>query len=264
MRGMAKKSPDQAPHLAGRFERIQRLARPYGLLANGARHLSGTTGKTLMMSLLVEFDETILPRQLTLETDTGRLVGLRVAGRRLLWIDSAAGEPQPGTAGEMLAALQQIFDGATTALLWSRRAARADPGDIAGIAISALVAAGGLFQSAPAPHDPVPGLFNALSGRMTAWLMLDGPGNKVEQGGDATQLQRLGTLVREGLDDIEKQMAHALADPKEPGCVMLSSGGASGLTLLYARSGNSRLLALLASSDISGVLPAWRAFYHGN
>ncbi|MCF6233708.1 MAG: hypothetical protein L3J36_11540 [Rhodobacteraceae bacterium] len=260
---MVRQNPDQTPRLAGPSERIQRLARPYGLLANAARHLSGNTGKTLMMSLLIELDETILPRHFTLETDTGHSVGLRVAGRRLLRIDQAVGDTQPGSAGEILAQLQQVFDGATKAWLCCRRAVRADPGANPGIAISALVAAGGLIQSAPAAHDPVPDLFNALSGRLTAWLMLNSPGNKVEQGGDSTQLHRLDTLAREGLEDIEIQMTHSLADPKGPGCVMLPWGGTNGLTLLYARSGHARLLALLASREISCVLPAWRAFYHG-
>jgi hypothetical protein len=70
-------------------------------------------------------------------------------------------------------------------------------------------------------------------------------------------------LVREKLEGIEKQIAHSLSDPNEPGCVMLSSGGSNGLTLLYARSQHCGLLALLPTSEISCVLPAWRAFYPG-
>ncbi len=267
MRMMAKTNPDQTPGMAGPLERVQRLARPYGLLAEGAQRLSGNTGETLLVSLMVELDETILPRQFKLETNTGRSVVLRVAGRRLLGIDAKATEArdtQPGAVGKTLGDLQQIFHGATKATLCSQRIVRATPGADPGIAISAIVAAGGLFQSLPATPDPVPELFKALSGRITAWLVLDSSGNKVEKGGDSDQLDRLDTLVRDGLEDIEIQMAHSLTDPNEPGCVMLSSGGTNGLTLLYARSQHGGLLALLPTSEISSVLPAWRAFYHGD
>ena len=263
---MATKKPDQMPHLAGTLERAQRLARPYGLLADGAQRLPGDTGESLLASLMVELDETILPRRFNLVTDTGRSVGLRVAGRRLLRIEPEAREPgetQPDTAATMLGQLQQILRGATAASLCGLRIDRTSPGSDPGIAISSIVAAGGWFQSEPTAPDPVPDLFNALSGRITAWLMLDPSGNKSKQGGDSVQLRRLGTLVREGLEGIEIQMANSLADPKDPGCVLLSCGGNNGLTLVYARSQYGGMLALLPTSEISCVLPAWRAFYHG-
>lgn len=245
--------------------RIAQLAKPVSMLAPGFRRLSGTNPESLLAALLLEMDETVLPRVFKVITDSGQSAFLNVANRRLLQIDRSGGqfgslEPPFDNAESLVDQLRHIFAGATKAGLRSSRAASADTLFDVGFTLSTLAAAGSVdFGDLPDP-DPVPAFFSALVDCMIAWVKLDPTGHSGEQGGDPDRCRRLESLAREGLADIDAQLIHSLENPDHPGCILLNSGGGS-VALIYARSKNAGFLAILPSKELPAFHSTWRSFF---
>ncbi len=260
---MIDHGPSPVTETTGLLDRVKRLAQPIQISQTGYRRLSGNSGESLLSALLSEIDETILSRRIKLVTDTEQTAYLHVAGRRLMRVshspDEAPAEPAHlVTAAALIGQLQTVFAGATKAALFNNRSgagrARSDSGFSA-----AMLAAAALLDLAPHPdRDPVPGMFTALSVRMTAFVTLDPAGNILKRGGDKNWSHRLDTLARQGLDDIDAQLIQSLPRPEHPGCIMLSAGGSSGAVLLYARSQAAGFLAILPADALALAQSAWR------
>jgi len=243
---------------SGVWRRIRRLARPSATLANNARQLNGTSSEDLLAGLLIQLDETILPRRYRLTSDTGRMIDLGVAHRRLWPIVDGPEDTHADAPEDIVARLRDILEGAGTATLSSMRTDEPTTGPEPGIAISTLIAISEPVATPVIDPDPVVALWANLEDNMTAWVRLDGVANITGRGGDRPATTRLENLVRTGLKDIETQLCQSLSAKDQPGCLILNAGGGNGLALIYARSQHSGVLALLPADDLLKVQHAWR------
>jgi hypothetical protein len=243
-------------------QRVARMALPVRPLATGYYRLSGDCAEDLLVTLLAEVDETILPRRIKLVTDTDQTVYLFVKDRRLMRVAQPHRQGVPPTsktvqAGDMIARLQEILTGATKAILQSSRNMAGCPTDTGGCTLSMLLDVLGGAEKA----DPVLGFFSALSAQTKAWITLDPAGNFLEQGGDPTMVGGLRTLANDGLAGFDEQLVQTMANPEQPGCIVLDTGTRDGNMLVYARSQSSGFVAVLPHSELPDLLPLWRVHF---
>jgi hypothetical protein len=243
--------------------RVKSFAKPVTVLGNGHRCLPGGSAKNLLAGLLLEIDEAILPRQIKVMADTGRITHLRIGNRRLLDIQPAQSlesreSCSSADPGILLDHLNEALAGATEAEILVTRLAPEQCQVDKGCPAVALAAASAIVLHRQANPDPVPAFYAALKGDMIAWITLDRTGNCQKRGGEAGWVERLVDLSGDGLAEIDAQMVQALSAPDEPGCVILDFGGEGGFLLVYARSGSSGFAAILPASRISAAQTAWK------
>ncbi len=244
--------------------RVKKLAKPIRVLANGHRYLSGDDPNSLLAGLLLEVHETILPREINVMADTGGVTCLQVGGRRLFAI--GAGEEleshescRSSKLEFVLQHLKQVLSGAKSVELQVTHCA-ADTSHLdKGCSALALASAAAIVLDRQINLDPVPGLFAALKGEMTAWVTLDHSGNYSNRGGEPYMTDQLKDLTRNGLAEIDAQLVQSLTSPDHPGCVILDCGEESGLLLAYARSNSSGFAAILPISSLLNVQSAWKS-----
>ena len=245
----------------GLGERVLRMARPAGLLAGAAHRLAGNTPQSLLTGLLIELDETILPRRIGLESDTGRRIELRVARRRIWPETDAPQQHRQDTAESILDRLRETLRDAKSATLVTTRIGAMAPGEMPAIPVSAVIAAAALVLTPQSEPDPIPGLCEKLNGITTARIRLDNAANITGRDGDPADLARLDRLVGDGLKDMETQLGQSLAARNQPGCLILNAGAGNGLALILARSRQSGVLALLPAANLPDLQRAWRGLH---
>jgi len=243
--------------------RVNRLAKPIRVLANGHRYLSGGDANTLLAGLLLEIHETILPREINVMADTGGTTCLLVGSRQLFGI--RPGEEleshescRSSTLEFVLQHLKQVLSGAKSFELRVARFAADRCHLDKGCSALALASAAAIVLDRHINLDPVPGLFAALKGKMTAWVTLDQSGHCTGHGGEPSLAAELEGLARDGLAEIDAQMVQSLTSPDHPGCVILDCGEESGQLLAYARSNSSGFAAVLPASNLLAVQSAWK------
>jgi len=244
--------------------RVSRLAKPVRMLANGHRYLSGGDPNDLLAGLLLEVHETILPREIKVMADTGAETYLQVGSRRLFGIlpgeELESHESCRSSKLEfVLQHLRQVLSGAKNVELHVARCT-ADTSHLdKGCSGLALASAAAIVLDRQINLDPVPGLFAALKGEMTAWVTLDRSGHCTGHGGERSLAGQLEDLARDGLAEIDAQMVQSITSPDHPGCVILDCGEESGHLLAYVRSNSSGFAAVLPASSLLAVQSAWKS-----
>ena len=255
--------PQPISDLTNLNDRVKKLTHPVHVLANGYLRLQGENTESLLSALLSEIDETILPRRIRLVTNTDQVLHLYVTDRRLMRLARPKEQQtsQAARPSKLIDQLRELLAGATKAAIQSTRANVARSHSNPGYTASELAGVATLELTPPETSDPVPALFTTLASRMVASVTFDPAGNISGRGGNPDWLRQLENLARKSLADIDAQMIQSLSDPDQPGCLLLSAGDDDGFMLLYARSHASGFMAILPTSELPAIQPAWRAFY---
>lgn len=242
----------------------------------GPRELAGRSAEALLAAMVVEVDETILPRILTFTTDTDVTLHMAVANRRLQALvapaPSAVGDAA-GLAGQALGAgdddtlarlrggLLDALDGATTMGIATRRPADGEgfPAE-SGVPVAVLARSWDLSLDAEPPSgvDPVEGMTRFLAAakeQAAAWLRIDGE-DVSDQGGEPERLERMAGLA-EFLDTFLSRREAMLLPADAPSCFAI--GPMEGTdTLLVADHGPTMAVLLVEAGTAEPVLDAWQ------
>ncbi len=238
--------------------RVARLADRRSDARQSPRALEGSSTGALLSALLMEIDETILPREISVETDDGKDVVVSASNRRLVGLSNA--DPAECTDPKfVLDRLRAVFAGAATATIELARAEAAFSRGHNGVSAESLLATL-LFKVEDRPEpNPIPIFFAALQNQMLAWVTLSHAGRLHKHGGDARWKDRLVDLTRSQLANLEAQRRQSQVSPTQSSCVLLNFGDEDGFILLYARSTTSGFLAMLPMACLTEIQSAWNA-----
>ena len=246
--------------------RVRRFWRSFDVLASGYRPLHGNSAESLLSALLVEIDETILPRRIKILTSSNRVAYLIVTNRRLLNITMPGSQTNietamPTSPATLVGQLFGLFVDAEKAAVHSKRIDDGSCQSESGYAVPALIAATSMNLTSSDKRDPVETFSNALAGYTIAMATLDCSGQLQSLDGDLAWGRRLENLARSGLADIDAQLLQSLTTPEQPGCIFLSTGGEDGFVLIYARAKSAGFLAILPACHLPLVQPAWLTLF---
>lgn len=220
--------------------------------------LAGDAPEKLLNALLVEIDETVLPRQLEIETDTGKTIEVLVSSRRLIGLSNSK-SAECTDPRFVLDRLRATFDRASKASINTVRLENTFSRTHNGVSAVSLLAILSVKEQGHSQPNPIPTFFAGLQRQMLAWVTLSGSGRIHKAGGDTRWNSRLVELAKSQLPDLEAQRLQSQKTTNQPGCILLSFGDENGFILLYARSNTSGFLALLPAGGLEAIQSAWRA-----
>lgn len=245
--------------------RASRLAGTVNVLATGYRKLHGNDAKSFFISILREIDETILPRKIKVLTNKNQVAYLFVGNRRLLQVivpgeKTNTDSQLEGDVSKVASRLIELFTDANKAVVHSKRTEEADTKSNSGHSIPSLASAASIDLTAEKNADTFEVFSSTLMSLAVAWISLGPLGHIESQNGDQTKIQHLDALFKSGLADIEAQLARTLKSPEHPGCIILGSDKNDGFILVYARSSDAGILAMLPAHNMVLIQPAWLDF----
>ncbi len=187
-------------------------------IAGEGRRLRGGSPEALLASVLVEIDETILPRRLSFHVEDGETVHLAVANRRLqallspapntgsVLVTDVVDHPLPDAEDPAVIVVRDVLlaafaSGASVAIQSSRPPGRGFPSDI-GVPSGILRRAWGIADAeleVLSPGELLSRFIASLDGDAIAWLRIEGE-DVTDQGGDASVLETLGDHAAMFLD----------------------------------------------------------------
>ena len=190
-------------------DRIAKLGAKTGEFDARGRNILSRDDTDGVASVLREIDETILPRKLSFETDSG-VVTVVASNRRLTSIEAVLGEdlahvsgvvglsltrPDVADLGRLRDSLVAAF-GKATAIFVKSEGLRGDSPNFAdGTTAAALGSAWGIDFGSPEPGqasqiDPIATFLGAMSGVSYAWVQIEA-GKQKEHSGPAELIAKL-------------------------------------------------------------------------
>jgi len=239
----------------GLKSRVERLTERRDDLSGGSRKLAGGS---LLRSVLMEIDETILPRRIKIAPHGGRPFDLLVSNRRLIAMSDVEA-PDCADPRFVLDRLRAAVGQSRSATITCTRVKPAFSCAETGVSAEALLSSVSTVDRKIADPNPVASFFSELQSQMIAWVTLGRGGGVHKRAGDALWQDRLVTLVGSQLANLEAQRLNSRKSPGQPSCIFLNFGDKHGLTLLYARSDTSGFLALLPAGNLGAIQAAWNA-----
>jgi hypothetical protein len=233
------------------------------------------TAQDPLRAILLEIDETILPRTLTFQAADGAALVLEVANRRLQAVVGLPGDVAPETEGDgVLGPLPPDDAGALAAVAAALRdfahrhggitvrAERLERGlDASGLGRSAAAlaqAAGRELYDAPIPipmPDPARGFEAGLARLARATTAISDGAASAATGPDADAVRRLSSL---GTAPLAALMARLGPRAARTGRFVVMAGGDE--ALFVGQSDAARAVAALLSADHAGAVVAlWQA-----
>jgi hypothetical protein len=209
----------------------------------------------LLVSLLREVDETVLPRVLELETDSGAQARLAVSNRRLCSV-GVSGEAEeiagPEDAAQVfLSRLRRFLGNSQWVKVRRHRSIGAEGEEAASCSALHLARCGGIPLAQLGYAAGLDGLLQAVSAMALTWLYLLGRGREAQHGGDAADL-----AVLSAFNEAARAMRKGqIANPR-PHCTVLDVSGAR--ILLRAQAGGETLVMLASAQDKQAIMAAWQ------
>ncbi|WP_139837814.1 hypothetical protein [Roseovarius litorisediminis] len=223
-----------------------------------------TDHKILLRAILVEIDETILPREITLTADTGATAVLTVSNRRLLSLflsDDETGQtgelPSDPTsaAKQYISRLLYMFGRCDeVALEVSERA----PAKLAvGLSCSAqsLADAAGLCDIYGPLNPSLDRFLQDIKDMACAWIELGPPPAAQKSHGSEGLIKMLENFERASLNRGQTLAQAQKIGGQEPSCVLLPLKGDRLLTMVVSR--NTKLIALTQTSEKQAICDNW-------
>lgn len=218
----------------------------------------------LIAAVLEEVDAAVLGRALDIQTEKGGVLGLDIAGRRLLRVralppgtaggDALVGKPLSATDTEALAALRAalaglVRGGGPLRITLSRLATPAGGADI-GCAAATLAEAWAAPDPAPsaAQGRGIAGFVEACSERASAWVVLEGGAETGRSGPDA-DCARLLAL---------SHVASPLAGVEAPASLIIGQTGGEQV-LFRGKMKDAEVLLIHPVAGIQELRNLWRA-----
>lgn len=237
------------------------------------RLLSGHDAEARLRSIVVEIDETILPRKVSFQAGASRVV-IGVANRQLSLIleGAVAASEEPHVVdgrddpilGELKDGLLRLLGGSDT---WSIEVSHLDREQIAhmrpdaGVSANSLATIWGVSltdQGATGAGDVAERFIARVADRCTAWLMIEGE-EIADSGGSPAAIDWLSERAGGFLDGYFSQSETFPAG--EP--VALAFNGGSGASLIYFESGSQAGFATLPPDQLKDALRDWSVSLSG-
>jgi hypothetical protein len=241
-----------------RLERaIARLEDENRLTGTGRRVLTAADPNAVLGLLLRDVAETVLPRCLSIESETETSARIEVSGGRILGLETdtavVSGRGQFGDvdafARALGAALREFVGTATSLTVASARLARRPgPDDLRCPPDRVPIAAG------RDDADGLAALARALSAR--AWVLTDSDGTLAATVGDGPDLDRLARFAAVAAPAVATELDRLPGGAQAPGCLVCGTDDGSGL--LYARAGGAVLAMWLPAPALAGLAALWQ------
>ena len=245
---------------------------PFG---SGSRVISSADDDGVLALLLREIDETLLPRRLLFEVETGDVLELDVADRHVLFVAATQGawtKDLPARIGgtaladatgddvtRLGAALVGFTTGRRSLLVRSEWGIASGKAGAVGISVQTLkeTLAGPPVAAGTARVAPVIDLFMGRIGSISIATLLVEQGSVVHSSGGLAQLRALQEILGE-IENAEKGL-----DTGPDQMISLSSGypggpcSAQDAAILCASSGDRQLLIWLDGADMVSAAAHW-------
>lgn len=239
------------------------------------RRLTGGSGDVLLARFVSEVDEIILPRKLTLTSESGAVLNVIVASRRLQAV--LAPLPNAAAAAEALAgqalaagdedaletlggALRSLFEHDANFKVSTSRpdASQTFPAE-SGVPSGALARSWDVSLDAAGDSDfdgaaLLSDFLDQVGAEATAWLRIDAEDVTGQHGSDA-DVERLSAVLGEILDSYLGKQAVLGVDPSAPALV---SYGADQAGVLLADHGAAKAIILVASGQTQAAMARWQ------
>lgn len=237
----------------------QVIARAAEARATGPDRLEARKGDPdrLLVSLLREVDETVLPRLITLENEKGAKARLAVSNRRLCAVEIVEGQvetakvPAAEVANLFVNKLREFLDGCRQVKVCRKRSIGAEGEEGASCSALKLARSGGIPLSQLGYAAGLNGFLQILAPIAQTWLFLPGRGMEPQQGGESAYLAVLSSFHEEARAMQKGQIANT-----RPQCTVLSLS--EDLIVVRAQAGGDALLALVPASAKADIMSAWQ------
>lgn len=231
---------------------------------DGARAVALSDMADGLRAVLAEISETVLTRDVVVSIDGADAVMLRLAGRRIYDVTgakagalngTALSEENPEQAGDLATLFQDLLYGASeVSFLAVRSETPIDPTAI-GWSADALAQAWGvdLFAAfgAVSPAD----FIQACKGKAVAALLIEGEAEVVRDGADDLVQILRDQIALSGVQPAT--LSRCFRAPADTGLVVLGTGTGDNLSIVLARSADSKGAILVPADQIGAVYGAW-------
>ncbi|MCB1395653.1 MAG: hypothetical protein KDJ98_06675 [Rhodobacteraceae bacterium] len=241
---------------------IERLAAESPALARTRRARAGD-GESLLVMLLREIDETVLPRRIVLLSQAGEVAQLAAANRRLTALRTGGrlASPQGADAGDPAAAarfyamrLQALLDRpGRMAMRVDRKPIAADP-DTVSCSARSLAASIGLALGPSAGSGEARDFLRAIEAMTLAWLYVGGKAGEERHRGPGDLVAGLQAFRGQA-----RKAATASIRAVRPDCLVLPIP--DGRALLRATAGDEQVLAVLPPDAVNPVMTTWQKVF---
>lgn len=240
---------------------IERLAEESPAMARTRRGRAGD-GESLLVMLLREIDETVLPRRIVLMSGTQEVAQMAVSNRRLTALRIEGETPVGGAEPSDPASAARHFAQRLQALLDRRKqlAMRVDrrplPGNTDGLSCSArnIAACIGLSLRPAGGTGEARDVLRAIEGMTLAWLCVGGKSGEDRHRGPEDLVAGLRAFRA-----VDQKAAMASIRAQRPACLLLPLP--DGRALLRATAGGEQVLALLPGDAVSPAMKAWQKVF---
>lgn len=238
------------------------------------RKLRGATADALIVAIVGEIDETILPRRLSFALESGGTLHLAAANRKLQAVMSPAptglsaklcdkmlGDVDDPAVGKIAAGLRKILAEGGTLTLSSVRPPSLFASDI-GIQTSQLRKAWQIeeHESAPAQQDPaeiLSGFLGSLSDEVVAWLRIEGEA-VTDQGGDLTAATELGETAAVFLDGYFSKFEEAFPEPSLACATLIAPAEKGASALFFVEIGDCSAIIAAKTKHAVALAARWQ------
>lgn len=239
------------------------------------RKLRGPNADALLAAIVDEIDETILPRRLSFALESGSVLHLAAANRKLQAVVSPAPAGLPDSVCDQ--ELGDVDDPTVAAIAEGLRAVLADGGTLTlssirpktlfasdiGIQTSLLRKAWQIDEqdSAPAAKDPgeiLGGFLASLGDEALAWLRIEGEA-VTDQGGDTKAATELGETAAVFLDGYFQKFEEAFPEPSLACATLISPAKEGAAALFFVEIGELSAVIAAKTADAISLAARWQS-----
>ena len=215
----------------------------------------------LMVTVLREIDESVLPRDIRVSTDNGDELHLLVSNRRLISVKASGAsipsdQASPGDPDEAariyLDRLKSVLGSARKIELTHKRCPDLRDSDSVSCSAQSLARAAGLSVGILGGSPGLRDFLKSLESLATAWLYLPGKAAESQSNGDPALINGLSAF----LDQTRPKENKAQIAARKPDCTVLPLP--NGSLLISATTLGQHLLALVPESNLNAVITAWQ------
>ena len=245
-------------------------------IAGERRRLAGNSPEALLASLVIEIDETILPRRLSFAVEGGATLHLAVANRRLQAMVPPApdiagqdtGElvdrPIPDAEDDAISALKDvvlsIFAEAKPVTIQSARMPGAGYASDVGVPANILARTWGIGDvptEEMSPDDVMSRFLSDLGDDAVAWLRIEGE-DITDQGGEAADIEALGEQAAVFLDGYFSKFETLYPDVGGAFGTLIGPVGETGNAAFFAEIGELSAFVATKSDRAVAVAGKWQ------
>lgn len=248
----------EEPRLCSVVKRFASVGGP----GDPARHAIVPDRHAMLSAVIREIDETLLPRQIRVEADTGATALLTVSSRRLVWLETSAPDPAPLPDHDPNAAATWFIDRLETTFRNSRKIAfrisdRRPVVETSAVSCSAgqLRQAAGLARPIEASEISFHEVLHSLEAIADASILWRRGAAQAEEKGPDDLIGLLNCCERAQSNG---RIGRTQFKPAVPTCALLSLDDYT--TLLIAEYQGERFFAAISTARTDVAMHAWKTY----